>query len=99
MQDKSKLGKRFACYQCGTKFYDLMRPEPLCPKCGADQREDPNPDPRDAILAKYRGKSGLKSASLQDELGDEEEAEEEAEVDEDDIDDDEEEGEEPAEDE
>ena len=22
--------------------------DPLCPRCGADQREDPNPDPRDA---------------------------------------------------
>lgn len=99
MQDKTKLGRRYGCYQCGTKFYDLNRPEPLCPKCGADQREDPNPDPREAILAKYRGKSGLKATRVEDEIDEEAEVDEDAEVEEDDIDDDEEEAEEPAEDE
>lgn len=33
------LGKKYSCYNCGTKFYDLGKPVPLCPKCGADQRE------------------------------------------------------------
>ncbi len=98
MQDKSILGKRFTCYQCNAKFYDLNRPEPMCPKCGADQREDPNPDPREAILAKYRGKSGLKTARPEDDLSEEEESEEEVEV-EDDVEDDEEEAEEPVEEE
>jgi uncharacterized protein (TIGR02300 family) len=31
------LGKRFKCYKCGTKFYDLNKPEPICPSCGEDQ--------------------------------------------------------------
>ena len=35
------LGTKYACFKCGTKFYDLKKPEPLCPKCGADQRESP----------------------------------------------------------
>ncbi len=35
------LGTKHACYSCGTKFYDLHRPGPICPKCGADQRESP----------------------------------------------------------
>jgi uncharacterized protein (TIGR02300 family) len=35
------LGTKHACYKCGTKFYDLKKPEPICPKCGADQRESP----------------------------------------------------------
>jgi len=35
------LGNKHACFKCGTKFYDLKRPAPLCPKCGADQREVP----------------------------------------------------------
>jgi uncharacterized protein (TIGR02300 family) len=35
------LGTKHACYSCGTKFYDLHRPDPICPKCGADQRESP----------------------------------------------------------
>src|SRR5262249_6690668 len=38
---KTKLGQKWACYSCGAKFYDLQKPEPLCPKCGADQRQSP----------------------------------------------------------
>lgn len=33
------LGNKFVCFKCGTKFYDLKKPEPVCPKCGTDQRE------------------------------------------------------------
>jgi Protein of unknown function (FYDLN_acid) len=29
---RSKLGTRYVCFRCGAKFYDLNRPEPLCPK-------------------------------------------------------------------
>jgi uncharacterized protein (TIGR02300 family) len=36
-----ELGTKHVCFKCGTKFYDLKKPEPLCPKCGADQRESP----------------------------------------------------------
>jgi hypothetical protein len=34
------LGKRYKCYKCGTKFYDLSRPRPLCPSCGVNQNND-----------------------------------------------------------
>ena len=34
-----QLGRKYTCYSCHTKFYDLGKPEPLCPKCGADQRD------------------------------------------------------------
>ena len=33
------LGKKYTCYSCHSKFYDLGKPEPICPKCGADQRD------------------------------------------------------------
>ncbi len=33
-----KLGNKFECFNCGTKFYDLGKSEALCPKCGADQK-------------------------------------------------------------
>lgn len=33
------LGKKYTCYSCHTKFYDLGKPVPICPKCGADQRD------------------------------------------------------------
>jgi uncharacterized protein (TIGR02300 family) len=39
-------GTKFQCFQCGTKFYDLHRPEPICPKCGANQKDAPvEPEP------------------------------------------------------
>jgi uncharacterized protein (TIGR02300 family) len=34
-----KLGTKFECFNCGTKFYDLGKSEPLCPKCGANQND------------------------------------------------------------
>jgi hypothetical protein len=34
------LGKRYKCYKCGTKFFDLGRPQPLCPSCGEDQNNE-----------------------------------------------------------
>jgi hypothetical protein len=33
------LGKKYTCYSCHTKFYDLGKPIPVCPKCGSDQRD------------------------------------------------------------
>jgi hypothetical protein len=35
-----ELGTRYKCYKCGTKFYDLGRPEPLCPSCGVNQNNN-----------------------------------------------------------
>jgi uncharacterized protein (TIGR02300 family) len=34
-----KLGTKYDCYNCGTKFYDLGKSEPVCPKCGANQKD------------------------------------------------------------
>jgi len=43
---QDKLGNRFTCFQCGTKFYDLGREDPICPdsECSADQRNAPARD-------------------------------------------------------
>ena len=38
----SKFGKKFNCWSCGTKFYDLNKPSPKCPKCGKSPEDDPN---------------------------------------------------------
>ncbi|WNG60382.1 TIGR02300 family protein [Archangium gephyra] len=35
------LGNKYVCFKCSTKFYDMKKPDPLCPKCGTDQRESP----------------------------------------------------------
>ena len=83
MQDKSKLGKRYQCFQCGLKFYDLNRPEPLCPKCGADQRENPNPDPREAILARFKGQGAMAKGIRPEDIDEEvEEGDEDVDLDE-----------------
>lgn len=38
---RARLGSKFVCYSCKTRFYDMNKPEPLCPKCGSDQRLRP----------------------------------------------------------
>ena len=45
------LGKKYECFNCRTKFYSLGKPEAICPKCGANQKdarseEAPPPAPR-----------------------------------------------------
>ena len=36
-----EIGNKFVCFKCATKLYDLKKPDPICPKCGTDQRESP----------------------------------------------------------
>ena len=43
----SKYGRKYSCWSCAAKFYDLNKPSPKCPKCGAD----PNADPAGGITA------------------------------------------------
>ena len=49
------LGTKHVCFKCGTKFYDMRKPEAVCPKCGADQKDSPanrpTPEPRRGRLA------------------------------------------------
>lgn len=42
----SKYGRRWVCFSCGCKFYDLKKQVPLCPKCGSDQSKAPKKDTR-----------------------------------------------------
>ena len=32
----AKLGNKLTCSNCGAKFYDLKKKQPVCPKCGED---------------------------------------------------------------
>lgn len=45
------LGKKYTCFKCEAKFYDLRSPTAVCPKCGADQREMP---PKPSAAAERR---------------------------------------------
>jgi uncharacterized protein (TIGR02300 family) len=77
------LGTKHTCFKCQTRFYDLKKVEPICPKCGADQRQSPvnKPPP-----AEKRSRAPAKPAIVTPEIDVEPEAE--AEVDEDDVEDD-----------
>lgn len=37
----ANLGKKWTCFSCGTKFYDFTKPEALCPRCNASQKDAP----------------------------------------------------------
>ena len=37
----SPHGKRYTCFSCGIKFYDLGKKEVICPVCGTNQMETP----------------------------------------------------------
>jgi len=82
----SDLGVKYTCFSCGTKFYDLKKPIPVCPKCGADQRDSPPPEqPAAAERKRARIKTPPEVEALPAvgeegaELGDEDAAEEETE--------------------
>jgi len=49
----SKFGKKFTCWSCATKFYDLNKPNAKCPKCGANPEDDPKKDQPTAAPASY----------------------------------------------
>jgi uncharacterized protein (TIGR02300 family) len=34
---KPELGTKRTCVSCGTRFYDLSKATPSCPKCGTEQ--------------------------------------------------------------
>jgi uncharacterized protein (TIGR02300 family) len=80
------LGSKYVCYKCGTKFYDLKKPVPTCPKCGADQREAPVAKPTSARAAKAAAAAAA-AAKEPEEAETKEAGEEEAEEDEEDDED------------
>ena len=82
------LGEKYVCFSCGKKFYDLGKPEPRCPKCGADQREAPRqtksrPAPAPADVPEERP---VKRSRLLDEDDDEIAVEPDVDTDTDDLD-------------
>ncbi len=49
---KPKLGIKYICESCSTKFYDLGRASPVCPKCSWDPLDASGaPSDADTILA------------------------------------------------
>jgi uncharacterized protein (TIGR02300 family) len=52
-----KLGTKFECYNCGTKFYDLGKSDPLCPKCGANQKDAASHEPAASQASRRKRKA------------------------------------------
>ena len=75
------LGTKYVCYKCGTKFYDLKKPVPACPKCGADQREAPVVKPASTRAA--RAAPAKEPEEVEVPAAEDEEAEEAEEADDD----------------
>jgi uncharacterized protein (TIGR02300 family) len=73
------LGTKYTCFKCGTKFYDLKKPAPTCPKCGADQREAPIPKVATTRAARAAAAREEELVAEEEEFEGEEEEEEEAE--------------------
>jgi uncharacterized protein (TIGR02300 family) len=74
------LGTKFTCYNCEAKFYDMKKPAPICPKCGADQREMPatkTPERKRAAASKLEAVEEEDTLKVPDAEEDEEEDEEE----------------------
>jgi uncharacterized protein (TIGR02300 family) len=77
------LGTKYTCFKCAAKFYDLKKPAPTCPKCGADQREAPVPkvitarQARAAAAAREESEAAAEEEELEAEEEDEDEADEE----------------------
>ena len=63
-EKKARLGNRFSCFSCGTRFYDLNKPDPICPKCSADQREMPAVEPPKRTRKKATKKKAKINRSL-----------------------------------
>jgi hypothetical protein len=89
------LGKKYECYNCRTKFYNLGKPEAICPKCGANQK-DARSDDAPAPAPRPPRRSSILMEPIPEESASEfgeEAAEEEVAVDEEDLDETEELGE------
>ncbi len=39
---KPEWGKRYTCHKCGKSFYDMNKPDPRCPGCGANPAKAPS---------------------------------------------------------
>ncbi len=77
------LGVKHTCWKCGTKFYDLKKPDPVCPKCGADPRAAPASKPAPAAERRRVREEPLEEVAAEIEEADlEDEAEEAVEPDE-----------------
>jgi uncharacterized protein (TIGR02300 family) len=84
------LGVKHTCWKCGTKFYDMKKASPACPKCGSDPRAAPVVKPptaaerRKAVKEEVAGDEAtdpLEDAAVDEDLAEEPDEPEEPEED------------------
>ena len=66
------LGSKFECFNCGAKFYDLAKSEPICPQCSTNQKDakddaDTKPEVDAATVARSRAEADDEDALVDDE--------------------------------
>jgi hypothetical protein len=64
---RSNLGTRRFCSSCSTKYYDLGKEDPSCPRCGAPADND-DADPRDSAMARIKAEGPRKRTPDEDDL-------------------------------
>lgn len=64
-----KLGNKYECYNCGVKFYDLGKTNPICPQCSADQKAAEDGEPPLVTQATRSEKSVFAELDDDEELG------------------------------
>lgn len=62
-----KFGSKFTCWNCAARFYDMRKPEPRCPKCASDPRDDPTLKSSDRGSKKGKGDEFSDSDELEEE--------------------------------
>jgi len=75
-----ELGNKHECFSCGAKFYDLGKPAPICPKCGANQKDARKQEATAEAVVRRRKRDepvdlpedDAVSASAEDDFGDDE---------------------------
>jgi hypothetical protein len=85
---KPELGSKHECAECDTKFYDMGKPVPVCPKCGTNQVEHAKAKAKAAAAAEAAVLAEIDDPEVEDhviDLVDEDDEEEDLLDEEDDV--------------
>ena len=70
---RPELGMKYVCEECGTKFYDLNKPDPACPSCGKPAIPGSKPKKREVRVEEVDTEEATLAAADVDSEDDDEE--------------------------